>query len=153
VKKIFLIVIGKSKEEAFSKAEKEYLKRLQFINFNLIELKSLSSKEKNDQSIIDKINSLQCNSHKNITLLDEKGPSLSSAQFSKWIFSKLSESSPNTLIFIIGGAEGHGEKIKKFADNSLSLSQMTLPHRFARLIFIEQIYRSETIFQNHPYHK
>ena len=55
--------------------------------------------------------------------------------------------------FLIGGADGVNENISKNVDLTISLSNMTFPHMLARIVLVEQIYRSETIINNHPYHK
>lgn len=144
-------MIGKSKEEAFIKNEQDYLKRLKNIQFELVEIKALSSKEKNDEQAISKINTLLNKSTAKVILLDENGRQYNSNEFSSWIYSNLEVS--NNMIFVIGGSEGHGKKIKEYCDHMISLSKMTLPHRVARLMIIEQIYRAETIQNNHPYHK
>ena len=47
----------------------------------------------------------------------------------------------------------HNENISKNVDLTISLSNMTFPHMLARIVLVEQIYRSETIINNHPYHK
>jgi 23S rRNA (pseudouridine1915-N3)-methyltransferase len=57
------------------------------------------------------------------------------------------------LAFLIGGPDGHGEEIKRRADLQLSLGKLTWPHRLARLMLSEQIYRAVTILVNHPYHR
>ena len=57
------------------------------------------------------------------------------------------------LNFLIGGANGVNENISKNVDLTISLSNMTFPHMLARIVLVEQIYRSETIINNHPYHK
>ncbi len=84
-------------------------------------------------------------------ILEEAGKEYSSQEFAKFI-NKL-DSSAKTINFIIGGAYGIGFKLKDLANYSLSLSQMTYPHLFARVMLIEQIYRAQTILNNHPYHK
>ena len=56
------------------------------------------------------------------------------------------------LIFVIGGAFGFNDKLKARANEMLSLSNMTFSHQMIRLFFLEQIYRSFTIINNHPYH-
>ena len=55
------------------------------------------------------------------------------------------------LAFLIGGAYGLPERVSKSAELKLSLSAMTLPHRLARLVLAEQIYRAYTILRNEPY--
>ncbi len=56
-------------------------------------------------------------------------------------------------VLAIGGAHGLDDSILREADESLSLSSLTLPHEFARLVLLEQLYRASTILRNEPYHK
>lgn len=76
---------------------------------------------------------------------------LSSENFSK-IFSQQMMLGKN-IDFIIGGAFGLSKEIIAMSDLSLSLSKMTLPHQLAKVILLEQIYRAQSIIDNHPYHK
>ena len=55
--------------------------------------------------------------------------------------------------FIIGGADGLHNSIKQRADFIWSLSILTLPHAFVRVLLCEQLYRAHSINQNHPYHR
>lgn len=57
-----------------------------------------------------------------------------------------------SLTFVIGGADGIPAALSTKADLRLSLSAMTLPHRLARLVLCEQIYRALTIIRGEPYH-
>ena len=151
MKSIHLIVVGKNKDEALSKWEKDYLKRLKQVSFNIHELKHFESKEKNDQQVILKAKQLTGKQVPDIILLDERGKTFTSEKFSSWLFEQLENST--SICFVIGGAEGHGEEIKTIARNSIRLSDFTLPHRLARTIIVEQIYRAETLHLGHPYHK
>ncbi|MBP7681861.1 MAG: 23S rRNA (pseudouridine(1915)-N(3))-methyltransferase RlmH, partial [Deltaproteobacteria bacterium] len=56
-----------------------------------------------------------------------------------------------SAVFLIGGSYGLPKVISKRADVQLSLSAMTLPHRLARLLLAEQVYRGFTILRNEPY--
>lgn len=57
------------------------------------------------------------------------------------------------IVFAIGGAEGLTEEAKAACELRLSMSPMTFPHRLARLMLLEQIYRAETILRGTGYHK
>ena len=152
MKKVYLIVVGKNKTDALAKEELEYLKRIKSFKPVILELKLLATKEKNDLQVLEKIKTLCDKSTPTVVLLDERGKQYSSKSFSSYFFNIL-EDSVGPLIFVIGGADGHGDLIKQSTPHSFSLSKFTLPHRFARLILIEQLYRAETIKRSHPYHK
>jgi 23S rRNA (pseudouridine1915-N3)-methyltransferase len=55
------------------------------------------------------------------------------------------------LAFVLGGAEGIPEALLKSAHARLSLSKLTLPHRLARVLLFEQLYRAFTILRGEPY--
>lgn len=57
----------------------------------------------------------------------------------------------STLAFLIGGAYGLPKAISASAAHTLSLSKLTLPHRLARVVLAEQLYRSFTILRGEPY--
>jgi 23S rRNA (pseudouridine1915-N3)-methyltransferase len=57
------------------------------------------------------------------------------------------------IALIIGGANGLDQSILQMANEIWRLSSLTLPHAMARLLLIEQLYRSYTILENHPYHR
>ena len=57
------------------------------------------------------------------------------------------------LAFVIGGDEGLHDSVLKRAELTLSLGRMTLPHRLARVVLIEQLYRAYTILRGEPYHR
>ena len=57
------------------------------------------------------------------------------------------------LAFAIGGDEGLDAAVRERAWRVLRLSSMTLPHRLARLVLLEQLYRGLTLLRGEPYHK
>lgn len=85
-----------------------------------------------------------------LVLLDEYGKEFTSRQFSAFMSNKLS-TLRGRLIFIIGGAYGFSEGLKKEFE-SVSLSKLTFPHQMVRLIAAEQLYRAFTITKGEPYH-
>ncbi|SPZ44902.1 Ribosomal RNA large subunit methyltransferase H [Plesiomonas shigelloides] len=55
--------------------------------------------------------------------------------------------------FLIGGPEGLAPSCKAAADQSWSLSPLTLPHPLVRIVVAESLYRAWSITANHPYHR
>ena len=58
-----------------------------------------------------------------------------------------------SIAFLIGGPDGHAPEMRQDAGLLLSLGPMTWPHRLARVMLAEQIYRAVTILVKHPYHR
>src|SRR6185503_18737605 len=86
-----------------------------------------------------------------IVALDEHGKPLTSVELSKYV--SRAQMAAKNLLFLVGGDEGHGPPVLEKAHLVLSLSRMTLPHRLARLVLAEQLYRAFTILRGEPYHK
>ena len=86
-----------------------------------------------------------------VVLLDERGRQLTS----KALASKLSDwqIDGRDLCFVIGGPDGVADSCKQRADFTWSLSQLTLPHGLARVLFAEQLYRAHSLHTGHPYHR
>ncbi len=86
-----------------------------------------------------------------LILLDEKGKMLSSPGVAKFIQQKANQSAQR-IVFLIGGAYGVDEEIKKRANFTWSLSELVFPHMLVRLILAEQVYRACSILANEKYH-
>ncbi len=87
-----------------------------------------------------------------IIALDETGQTPSSREFAALI-QKWQNEGVSCIAFLIGGANGHANTLKKRADYKLSFGRMTLPHMLARVVLTEQIYRAKSILDGHPYHR
>jgi 23S rRNA (pseudouridine1915-N3)-methyltransferase len=85
-------------------------------------------------------------------VLDERGKSHSSEEFANLI-RKNADQGANDICFLIGGPDGHHATTRTKANHLIALGAMTWPHRLARIMLLEQIYRSLTIMVNHPYHR
>ncbi len=85
-------------------------------------------------------------------ILDERGKSLSSEEFANLLRRHLDQGTP-AMSFLIGGPDGHDGGLRRKAGFLLSLGPMTWPHRLARVMLAEQIYRAVTILVKHPYHR
>lgn len=86
-----------------------------------------------------------------LVLLEETGKMLTSEQLAKQIEQRTIEST-KSLVFLIGGAYGVSDAIKKRANFSWSLSALVFPHQLVRLVLAEQIYRACSIIKNEKYH-
>lgn len=87
-----------------------------------------------------------------LVVLDERGKSLTSPDFAKWLRGQR-EAGTSEVCFVIGGPDGLDESVRKRAALVLSFGAMTMPHQLVRALLAEQIYRALTIIAGHPYHR
>jgi len=142
---IDVIAPGRMKQSPFAELWRDYESRLKWnITLHELDTKSIQDEEK---QILARLSP----SSKKI-MLDEKGKSIASSQFAGKIQTWMNEGSSH-IQFIIGGADGLTETVKKNADLMLGFGIQTWPHMLVRVMLIEQIYRSEQILAGHPYHR
>ena len=79
--------------------------------------------------------------------LHPDGKLIDSFEFSKLLNDKMS------VKFLIGGAYGFEESFLKKSNAVISLGKITMSHKIAKAVLLEQIYRGFSILSNHPYHK
>ncbi len=84
-------------------------------------------------------------------VLDERGGAFTSPELARSL-RQIDESGRGRPCFIVGGAYGLDEEVRRRAWKCLSLSAMTFPHELARVLLLEQLYRAECILRNVPYH-
>jgi 23S rRNA (pseudouridine1915-N3)-methyltransferase len=153
---IRLLAIGKTDRKELESLIADYQKRLSFyIKFDLEILpdiknvKNLSEsqqKEKEGELILSKLAATD-----QLVLLDEKGKSFTSVEFSEELQKKMN-SGIKTLVLVIGGPYGFSDAVYARAASKISLSKMTFSHQMVRLFIVEQIYRAFTILRGEPYH-
>jgi len=83
--------------------------------------------------------------------LEPGGDSWTTEQLAKHLEDRMVHGA-QTIAFLIGGALGLPPEVVKKASRRLSLSNLTLPHRLARVLLCEQLYRAMTIIRGEPYH-
>ncbi len=86
-----------------------------------------------------------------IIALDERGKDLGTQDLAGHL--KHWRETGKDVVFLIGGANGLDVSLKTKEISQWRLSSLTLPHAFARLLLVEQLYRAWTILQGHPYHR
>ncbi len=139
--KIKILTARKHKETWLQEGIDEYTKRLK----NSLQLEWVFAKDSLKlEELISKEGSY--------IALSPDGKPLSSVQFSHFLISSL-EQGGSRLVFVIGDAEGLGEKVMKSAKGLISLSPLTFTHQLTRLILLEQLYRAIEISKNSSYHK
>ncbi|MDH4479062.1 MAG: 23S rRNA (pseudouridine(1915)-N(3))-methyltransferase RlmH [Rhodoferax sp.] len=86
-----------------------------------------------------------------IVVLDERGTTLNTqalaTRLTDW------QLSGGDVALVIGGPDGLEPAFRQAAHERIRLSDLTLPHAFARVLLIEQLYRAWSINANHPYHR
>lgn len=85
-----------------------------------------------------------------LILLDEHGKDFDSISFAHHIFELMKRK--GKLVFLVGGPLGVDDSLKKRANEKISLSRMTLTHRIATIVLLEQLFRSFKILSNQKYH-
>jgi len=84
-------------------------------------------------------------------VLDEHGSSISTQQLADRLSAWRGEG--RDVALLIGGPDGLDPSLKVGADETLRLSDLTLPHAFVRVLLAEALYRAWTLLQGHPYHR
>jgi 23S rRNA (pseudouridine1915-N3)-methyltransferase len=144
-----------SKEPWFDTAEQLYLKKISaYAELEVFHLKTQKADRDNAEikkNFEAKVLFEKTGHDDYVILLDEKGIKLDSLEFYKLV-TKVNDSGKKRGVFIIGGAFGVTEDIKKRAQKTISLSDMVMNHLVAEVVLLEQFYRAHTIINNSPYH-
>lgn len=148
---ITVLTVGKNKNDIFSNILYEYFERLKkYRKVEIKYIKDYGELKEDKKNIIEKESKIILDNLKGVDsfkiLLAKEGKMLDSLSFSKLL-------EKEKIIFIIGGVFGVSGEVYKNVDLVLSLSRMTFPHKIARIILMEQIYRGLTILYKEKYHK
>lgn len=150
-RQIHLIVVGKLKDSHLEAIENDYLKRINNPELIIHEVKaSAENKEAEAEAIQKKIRDITQGGAAHLIAMSEWGKRRTSVDFADWTRSLLER--PAKIFFLISGAEGFSEELLKNCQEKISLSELTFPHKLARIILVEQLYRAQTIRTGHPYH-
>ncbi len=84
-------------------------------------------------------------------VLDERGDRVTTVQLAERLQRWMGEG--RDAVLLIGGPDGLDPALKATADESLRLSDLTLPHAFVRVLLAEALYRAWSVMAGHPYHR
>jgi 23S rRNA (pseudouridine1915-N3)-methyltransferase len=154
-----IVCVGRLKESWWRDAQAEYVKRLsRFMNLEVVEVQDLPEPARSSQAqqaqiieeegrrILSKIRP-----EDGVVALCIDGKAMDSVAFSQRVVSEFERG--RRVVFVIGGSLGLSAQVRSRADWKLSFSPMTFPHQLARIVLLEQLYRSMKIASNERYHK
>lgn len=142
--KIRLIMLGKTRRSEILALLDDYARRIQhYAEIEISELRDASASA---------LRKMKIEPGATIVLLDAAGKQFTSQQFARWL-GDLRDRGARELVFLCGDAEGFPADIRSAALQKISLSTLTMPHEFARVVLAEQIYRAFAILGGHPYPK
>jgi 23S rRNA (pseudouridine1915-N3)-methyltransferase len=137
--KITVLAVGKLKEPAYRALADEYLNRIK--RYARIEERELKDDAGFAKALPQQMLIVAC---------EVKGKAVTSEQFAAQL-QRWGSVGKGDVCFLIGGAEGIPKDVSDTASYKLSLSTLTLPHRLARVLLLEQIYRGFSILKGEPY--
>ena len=159
MQRITVLCVGKLKEKFYADAAAEYIKRLsRYCKIEVTELPETRLPEDPSPAEIKRALAAEGNAIRQkleggaVVAMCIEGQTCSSEALSKKLAAFALEGK-SKVTFLIGGSFGLDETLKKQADWRLSMSPMTFPHHLARVMLLEQIYRSCQIAEGTRYHK
>jgi 23S rRNA (pseudouridine1915-N3)-methyltransferase len=142
--KIRLVMLGKTRREEARALVEDYAGRIKhYAEIEILEMRDAGPAA---------LRKLKIDPAATVVLLDAAGKQFTSQQFAKWL-GELRDRGVRELVFLCGDAEGFPEGLRESAKQKISLSTLTMPHEFARVLLAEQIYRAFAILSGHPYPK
>lgn len=148
--KITILSVGKKPHGAEADVINQYMKRIQkplHVEWKFISHQpgdAEAAKKAESRAILDLLSEDDY-----ILLLDERGRSIDNQTLARLLDP---QAHTYNVSIIIGGAYGVDEDVRKKADVVISLSSLVFPHKLVRMIVAEQMYRTQSILQGHPYH-
>lgn len=137
--KLSVVAQGKLKEPAYRALADDYLGRIRrYVRVDEIEVKDGDALER-----VAPAESLR-------VALEVSGKAHTSEGFAREL-ERWGRHGKGDVAFFIGGAEGLPRELSRTASERISLSSFTLPHRLARIVLLEQLYRALTILRGEPY--
>lgn len=153
--KLRIISVGHKMPAWVEAACAEYIKRMpRELSLEIIEIKPEKRAAGNNTENIQELEAkriLEAVGKDFLIACDERGQEVTTLQLAEKM--QFWQTLGRDASLVIGGADGLHASLKQRADWLWSLSKLTLPHAFVRVLLCEQLYRACTVNQNHPYHR
>jgi 23S rRNA (pseudouridine1915-N3)-methyltransferase len=149
-----LLAVGRDRSGLYAPAIAEYVQRLERqLKFELVELPEAKKQAGTPQAREEEAATIlaRLEPRERVVALDERGDEPTSVELAKRVQGWMTRGQDVALV--IGGSDGLAPALLARAQEQLALSKMTLAHRLARLVLVEQLYRAMTIIRGEPYHK
>ena len=155
-----ILCVGKMKEKAWRELADEYLKRLsRYGKYGETEIPDLPEPAGNSRAAEEQVKTREGEAllakirpGDRVIAMTIEGKQRSSEELAKHL-EELRTGGVSRVVFVIGGSLGLGANVLARADEQMSMSRMTFPHRLARIMLLEQLYRAEKINAGERYHK
>ena len=153
--KLLLVAVGQRQPAWADEAYQDYAKR--FPPDLRLELKAVKAEPRSgktaEQLMAAEAARIEAALPKSVrrVVLDEHGTRLTTVQLAQRLTAWTNDGRDAALI--VGGPDGLAPPLKASADETLRLSDLTLPHAFVRVLLAEALYRAWTVTINHPYHR
>lgn len=152
--RVRVVAVGKDRSGLFAPAAEEYAGRIaRYVRFEVVEVPEARrhagtprARDEEGESLLAKLGERE-----RVVLLDERGTEETSEAFARRVERWLARGQDVALV--VGGSDGLAEAVRARGQETLALSRMTLAHRLARVVLLEQLYRALTILRGEPYHK
>lgn len=150
--KVRVLSVGRRGAHVFEEATRLYAERLRhYLDLELVDLAPSRARARGVALREEGRALLAARGKGRLVALDAGGRSYDSPGLARHLEGWRASGQGVTLV--IGGDEGLDATVLEAADERLSLGPLTLPHRLARLVLLEQLYRASTILRGEPYHK
>jgi 23S rRNA (pseudouridine1915-N3)-methyltransferase len=152
--RIRIVAVGRDRSGLYAPAVEEYAGRLvRYVKFEVVEVPEARrhagtprAKDEEAEALLARLAPRE-----RVVALDERGEEDTSALFARRVGRWLERG--RDVALLVGGSDGLAPTVLERADEKLALSRLTLAHRLARLVLVEQLYRAMTILRGEPYHK
>ena len=149
-----VVAVGKDRSGLYAPAVEEYARRLaRYVRFELVEVPEARrhagtprARDEEGESLLARLDARE-----HVVALDERGKEHTSVELARRVEAWLAGG--RDVALVIGGSDGLSPAVAARAAERLALSRLTLAHRLARLVLVEQLYRAMTILRGEPYHK